>query len=154
MVRRWDEVQCDLHPDRAGVFWDLLLYVPTVGFLLLWGLKFWYGGGDDAWMGYGLMFLGFFFLMVGGGRVLRRLLLHPKAPVSMDIDRERIRLIMKNGDAMALVKDIRFFTDHAGKSFGLTGMDNKGAKCQYVFHRQQFNDDDYKAIEKALERYK
>lgn len=154
MAKPWDELQCRLQPDRAGVLWDLVLYVPTVGFLLLWGLKLWYAGDDQAWMGYGLMFLGFFFLMVGGGRVMRRLLIHPTAPVALDINRERIRLILKNGNVKALVKDIRFFTDHAGKSFGLTGTDNQGAKCQYVFHRKQFDEETFQAVEKALERYK
>jgi len=154
MARNWQEVQCELQPDKAGVLWDLVLYVPTVGFLLLWGVKLWYGGDDQVAIGYGLMFLGFFFLMVGGGRVMRRLLIHPKAPVSMDINKERIRLKLKNGTVTALVKDIRFFSDHAGKSFGLTGVDNHGAKCQHVFHRKQFDEDTFKAIEKALERYK
>ncbi len=154
MARNWQEVQCELHPDKTGVLWDLVLYVPTVGFLLLWGLKLWYGDGDQVMVGYGLMFLGFFFLMVGGGRVMRRMLIHPKTPVALDINRERIRLKMKNGTVKALVKDIRYFSDHAGKSFGLTGMDNQGAKCQFVFHRKQFDEQAYKDIAKALEIYK
>jgi len=154
MARNWQEVQCELHPDTSGVLWDLVLYVPTVGFLLLWGIKLWYGNGDQVAVGYGLMFLGFFFLMVGGGRVMRRLLIHPKAPVALDINRDRIRLKMKNGTVKSLVKDIRYFSDHAGKSFGLTGMDNQGAKCQFVFHRKQFDEQVYRDIAKALEIYK
>ncbi len=154
MARDWQEVQCTLHPDSKGVIWDLALYVPTVGFLLLWGLKLWYGNGDQVMVGYGLMFLGFFFLMVGGGRVMRRLLIHPKAPVALDINRDRIRLKMKNDTATALVRDIRYFSDHAGKSFGLTGMDNQGAKQQFVFHRKQFLEEDFQAVTKALEKYK
>jgi len=154
MARNWQEVQCDLHADKQGVAWDLVLYVPTVGFLLLWGVKLWYGDGDQVAVGYGLMFLGSFFLMVGGGRVLRRLLIHPKAAVSMDINRERIRMKLKNGTTQSLVKDIRYFPDHAGKSFGLTGMDQDGAKQQYVFHCKQFDDEAYKAIAKALDLYK
>jgi len=154
MAKRWDEVQCELHPDKAGVIWDLVLYVPTVGFLLLWGLKLWYAADDQAWMGYGLMFLGFFFLMVGGTRVMRRLLFHPASPVALDINRERIRLTLKNGDVIALVKGIRFFTDYAGKSFGLTGTDNQGAERQFVFHRMQFDEAVYGDVVKALEIYK
>ena len=25
MAKRWEEVQCELHADKAGVLWDLLL---------------------------------------------------------------------------------------------------------------------------------
>jgi len=154
MAKRWEEVQCQLQPDRSGVIWDLVLYVPTVGFLLLWGLKFWYGNEDQAWIGYGLMFLGFFFLMVGGGRIMRRLLLLPGAPVSIDINKERIRMRLKSGDTIALVREVRFFSDYAQKSFALTGLDNKGAKRQFIFHRKQFDEEAYQRITKALERYK
>jgi len=154
MAKNWQEVQCSLHPDSSGVLWDLALYVPTVGFLILTGLKFWYPHGEDEWMGYLLMFLGFFFLMVGGGRVLRRLLILPSAPVALDVDRERVRMNLKSGDVITLIKDIRFFADHAGKSFGLTGMDIQGGKQQLVFHRKQFLEDDYQAVIKALEKYK
>jgi len=154
MARNWHEVQCDLHPDKSGVIWDLVLYVPTVGFLLLWGIKLWYGNGDQVMVGYGLMFLGFFFLMVGGGRVMRRLLIHPKAPVALDINQDRIRLKLKNGTTTSLQRDIRFFPDHAGKSFGLTGMDHEGARQQYVFHCHQFDKQVYEQIAKALDIYK
>jgi len=154
MAKDWQEVQCELQPDSKGVIWDLALYVPTVGILLLWGLQLWFDEGDKHWVGYALMFLGFFFLMVGGGRVLRRLLILPSAPVALDINRERVRLSLKGGDAVSLIKDIRFFADHAGKSFGLTGMGSKGAKLQFVFHRNQFQAEDYEAVTKALEKYK
>ncbi|MDQ6988043.1 MAG: hypothetical protein Q9M25_09590 [Mariprofundaceae bacterium] len=154
MARNWQEVQCELHADKAGVIWDLVLYVPTVGFLLLWGLKMWYAGGDQLVIGYGLMFLGSFFFMVGGGRVMRRLLLHPKAAVALDINRQRVKMKLKSGLSESLMKDIRFFPDHAGKSFGLTGMDATGIKRQYVFHRKQFNEDDFMDVVKALDKYK
>jgi len=109
MARNWQEVQCNLHADSQGVIWDLVLYVPTVGFLMLTGLKFWYPHGEEEWLGYLLMFLGFFFLMVGGGRIFRRLLILPSAPVALDVNRERVRMKLKSGDAISLVKDIRFF---------------------------------------------
>jgi len=153
VARRWDEMVCVLHPDRAGTLWDLLLYVPTVGFLLLWGVKMWYGGDDQAYIGYGLMFLGFFFLMVGSNRVMRRLLLMPKSPVSIDVNRERVRMKLKNGDTTSLLKDVRFFADYAGKSFALTGVDTVGIKQQFVFHRKQFNEEEMVLLLKALERY-
>jgi len=150
----WQEVQCELHPDKAGVLWDLVLYVPTVGFLILWGLKLWYAGDDQQWVGYALMFLGFFFLMVGGGRVMRRLLIHPNAPVLLDINRQRVKMRLKSGQSAVLIKNLRFFSDKAGKSFGLTGMDASGTKRQYVFHRNQFSEDAFMAVIKALDRYK
>ncbi len=154
MAKSWQEVQCELHPDSSGVIWDLALYVPTVGFLIITGLKFWYPHDDDEWIGYLLMFLGFFFLMVGGGRILRRLLILPSAPVSLDINRERIRMKLKGGDTISLVRDIRFFADHADKSFAVTGMDNNGGKQQFIFHRKQFDENDYQAVKKALEKYR
>ncbi|OIO70006.1 MAG: hypothetical protein CO186_02315 [Zetaproteobacteria bacterium CG_4_9_14_3_um_filter_49_83] len=154
MAKRWEEVQCELHADKAGVLWDLLLYVPTVGFLLLMGVRLWYAHGDDEIVGQVLMFLGFFFLMVGGARVMRRLLVMPSSPIALDINRERIRLKQKNGQMLNLLKDIRFFADHAGKSFGLTGSDEYGVKKQFVFHRNQFNEADFDSVIKSLERYK
>lgn len=153
MAKSWREAQCNLMPDYKGLMWDALLYVPTVAFLLLWGLKMWYSP-DDQLIGYGLMFLGFFFLMVGGGRMLRRMLLMPTVPVALDVNKERIAMRLKNGEQGLLMRDIRFFSDHAGKSFGLTGINERGAKQQYVFHKGQFTEADYAALTKALEVYK
>ncbi|MDX8414045.1 MAG: hypothetical protein R8J85_08160 [Mariprofundales bacterium] len=154
MARRWDEITCNLHPDRSGTLWDLVLYVPTVGFLLLWGVKLWYGGDDQVYIGYGLMFLGFFFLIVGSNRVLRRLLLTPKSPVSIDVNKDRVRMKLKNNDTTSLLKDVRFFSDYAGKSFALTGVDGMGMKQQFVFHHKQFVAEEVEPLLKALERYK
>ncbi len=153
MAKSWREVKCELHPDKTGIIWDLVLYVPTVLFLILWGLKVWYGT-DDQWMGQGLMFLGFFFLLVGGGRIFRRLLLLPSVPVALDVCKEQITFRLKNGNRRLLMKDLRFFADKAGKSFGLTGTDEVGSKQQYVFHKGQFSPDDFAAVTKALEFYK
>jgi len=154
MAKRWEEVQCTLHADKTGVIWDLALYVPTVGFLLLWGLKLWFGGTEDQnAMAYGLMFLGFFFLMAGSNRIGKRLLLLPGAPIALDINRERVKLTLKGGNQITLIKDLRYFSDMAGKSFGLTGMDQNGAKQQFVLHHKQFVLEDYERVKKALERY-
>jgi len=156
MARRWDEATAQLHPDSSGVIWDLVLYVPTVGFLLLWGVKMWYVGDDNMWVGYTLMFLGFLFLMNGGSRILKRLLILPSAPVSIDVNGERIRMKLKGGDYVALLRDVRFFTDSnlAQKSFALTGLDNNGTKRQFVFHRKQFDEQEFQQVVKALDRYK
>ena len=144
----------DLHPDKAGIIWDLLLYVPTVAFLIFWGLTLWYGK-DTVGVGYALMFLGFFFLMVGGGRVLRRLQWLPSAPVALEVDADRVRVRLKSGETVSLVKDVRYFPDYAGKSFGLSGTDVTGAKRQFVFHRTQFDGEAaFKQAGEALAPYK
>jgi len=52
------------------------------------------------------------------------------------------------------LKDIRFFADQAGMSFGLSGTDSTGSKRQFVFHRKQFEEDDFMAAVKALDKYK
>jgi len=154
MARKNKSVRAVLHADRAGIIWDMLLYVPTVGFLLFWGLSLWYGS-EQVGVGYALMFLGFFFLMVGGNRVMRRLQLLPSAPVALDVDRERVQISLKGGETVSLVRDVRFFTDYAGKSFGLSGMDTQGAKRQFVLHRSQFDDAGiYEAVTRALEPYR
>lgn len=154
MAKKWEDVQCTLHPDKTGIVWDLILYVPTVMFLLLWGLKLWFSGTEtQGWMAYGLLFLGFFFLIAGGNRIGKRLLLLPSAPVALDITPERIKINLKGGDKVTLIKDLRFFSDMAGKSFGLTGMDNRGAKQQFVLYAKQFNQNEYDKVKKALERY-
>ncbi len=153
MAKSWQEVQCSLQADKVGIIWDLLLYVPTVAFLLLIGLRYWFVG-DNQMLGEVLIFLGFFFLMVGGGRILRRLLLMPSAPVVLDISKERIALKLKNNEQRLLMRDIRFFSDKAEKSFGLTGTDEMGKKQQYVFHKGQFSVDDFNAVTKALAFYK
>jgi len=117
--------------------WDLLLYVPTVLALGSFGLKLWYGG-QQSW-GYLLFFMACFFFIAGANRILGgRLMVLPNAPVSMDVSKKRVLLQLRNGNKIELVKDLRFFSDYAGKSFGLTGLDLSGRKRQYVFHRGQF----------------
>ncbi len=144
----------ELHPDRSGIVWDLLLYVPTVAFLIFWGLTLWYGK-EMAAVGYVLMFLGFFFLMVGGGRVLRRLQWLPSAPVTLEVTGDRVRVRLKSGETVSLVRDVRYFPDYAGKSFGLSGRDTEGSQRQFVFHRAQFGDEAaFKAAAEALAPYK
>jgi len=153
MAKTWREVQCELNADKTGVIWDLILYVPTVGFLLLIGLRYWYSA-ESEWMGQGLMFLGFFFFMVAANRIARRLLLLPSSPIGLDICKEHIAMVLKNGEKRLLMRDIRFFPDKAGKSFGLTGMDEHGSKQQYVFHKGQFDAESFEKVCKALSFYK
>lgn len=128
----------ELGQDRQGVIWDALMYVPTVGGLGAGAFIFWYD--QNQGLAYLLFFLSCFFFYQGLHRVLGRLLLLPQSPVLLDVSKLRVLLKLRNGETIELVKDVRYFSDHAGKSFGLTGMDLAGAKRQYVFHKGQFAD--------------
>ena len=128
-----------LSPDRKGVIWDAMMYVPTVAGLGTGAAIFWYDKNQG--LAYLLFFLACFFFYQGVHRVLGRMLVLPQSPVSLEISKQRVSLSMKNGESIELIKNVRYFSDHAGKSFGLTGMDMMGAKRQYVFHKGQFADE-------------
>lgn len=138
-----------LSPDRKGITLDILLYVPTVSGLGIGASVFWYG--QNHGLAYLLFFLACFFFYQGLHRVLGRLMLLPKSPVMLDVSRQRVNLKLRNGETVELVKNVRYFSDHAGKSFGLAGMDMMGVKRQYVFHKGQFTSEDaYKNVGGAL----
>jgi hypothetical protein len=122
--------------DRRGVIWDALLYIPTVGALLLIALKLWYGP-NQVWS-YVLVFLGSFFFIVGLNRVLSRMLVLPSSPVAIEIDKQGVYLDLRGSQRVTLIKDVRFYPDFSGKSFGLSGMDLSGKRYQYVFHKGQY----------------
>lgn len=128
----------ELMQDRKGVTWDALMYVPTVLGLGTGAVMFWYDQNQN--LSYLLFFLSCFFFYQGVHRVLGRLMMLPQSPVSLDVSKQRVSMMLKNGETIELVKNLRYYSDHAGKSFGLTGMDMMGAKRQYVFHRGQFVD--------------
>jgi len=128
----------ELTQDRKGVTWDALMYVPTVLGLGVGASVFWYGENQN--LSYLLFFLSCFFFYQGVHRILGRLMLLPKSPVVLDVSKQRVLMKLRNGETIELIKNLRYFSDHAGKSFGLTGMDMMGAKRQYVFHRGQFVD--------------
>lgn len=133
--------EINLIRDHQGLIWDLLLYVPTVFALGTIGVSLYYGGNQP--FGYLVSFLACFFFFVGVNRVLgTRLMLLPTSPVALDVRKKSVSLRLRNGERIELVKDLRFFSDFAGKSFGLTGMDLTGKKRQFVFHRGQFAADD------------
>lgn len=144
----------DFKQDRRGMTWDLILYVPTVGALYSIAAKLWYTP-SQSWS-YLLVFLGTFFLLVGANRILKtRLLLLPTAPVGMEIAKNMVRVHLRNGDSVDLVKEVRFFSEIGGKTFALTGMDLSGKKQQYVFHGGQFHDESaYKGAKAYLEVYR
>jgi hypothetical protein len=128
----------ELSKDRKGVTWDAMMYVPTVLGLGTGAVMFWYDKNQG--LAYLLFFLSCFFFYQGVHRVLGRMLVLPRSPVSLDVSKQRVSLKLRNGEAIELIKNVRFFADHAGKSFGLTGMDMMGVKRQYVFHKGQFAD--------------
>ncbi len=124
--------------DKQGIIWDLVMYVPTVGGLGVAAFIFWYQPNQNLAMV--LFFLACFFFYQGLHRVLGRLSLLPNAPIAIEVSRQQISLDLRNNSRVDLVKNVRYFSDYAGKSFGITGMDASGAKRQYVFHKGQFAD--------------
>lgn len=143
----------DLVPDKKGAIWDLLLYVPTVTALALIGIKLWYSP-NQVWA-YLLVFLASFFFIAGANRVAGRLLALPSAPTALDIDKQGVHLTMRNGAGVDLIKDLHFYSDYAGKSFGLSAMDLEGKRRQYVFHKGQFpSEDAFKEATSTLRVYR
>jgi hypothetical protein len=139
----------ELEQDRKGISWDILMYVPTVSGLGIGASMFWYD--QNQGLAYLLFFLACFFFYQGIHRVLGRLMLLPKSPVMLDISKQRVLMKLRNGETVELVKNLRYFADHAGKSFGLTGMDMTGVKRQYVFHKGQFaSEEAYKNVGGSL----
>jgi hypothetical protein len=132
--------------------WDLLLYVPTVIALLSMAAKFWYG--DDVNLAYLLAFLASFFAIAGANRILKtRLMLLPTSPVALELGKGSAALTLRNGERIELVGDLRFYTDYAGRSFGLAGLNKSGQRLQYVFHKGQFADvRDYEAIKDVFRK--
>jgi hypothetical protein len=124
--------------DKKGIAWDLLMYIPTVSGLGGFAFVFWYQPNHA--LAYLLFFLACFFFYQGLHRILGRLMLLPNAPVVLDVNKQRVLLELRNGNRVELIKNVRYFSDYAGKSFGLTGLDTSGVKRQYVFHKGQFND--------------
>ena len=122
--------------DRRGVVWDVLLYIPTVTALVLIALKLWYGP-NQMWS-YLLVFLASFFFIVGLNRILSRMMMLPSSPTAIEIDKQGVYLNLRNDRRVSLLKDLRYYPDFSGKSFGLSGMDLSGKRHQYVFHRGQY----------------
>jgi len=116
---------------------------------MLIGLKLWYSG-KEGW-GYLLEFLATFFAFVGGNRIATRLQLTGKSPVKVTVDKHAVLIDLKNGEQVALVKNVKFFSDYAGRSFAVSGIDSRGEKKSYVFHKGQFAiEDEYKSALSAL----
>jgi len=132
-----EKMRFDLVPDRKGMVWDLLLYIPTVVALASIAASFWYG--DDHNMGYLFFFLTCFFFIAGFNRVFKtRLMLLPSAPICIKVGEQSLGLVQRNGTQVDLVKNLRYYADYADKSFGISGLDGAGKQLQFVFHKGQF----------------
>ncbi len=130
-----------LVPDKRGAVWDLILYVPVIILLVLMSLQFWYGG-QYQWVSYLLVFSATYIGLIGFNRVAgSRLMISASSPLDLTLDKKRISVKTKGGDHVELVGEVKFFPDHAGKTFALTGVDMAGKKRQFVFHRGQFEDE-------------
>lgn len=130
-------LQFDLVPDKKGVVWDLMLYIPTVVALGSISASLWYG--DDHNTSYLLFFLTCFFFIAGFNRVMTRMILLPSSPVNLILDGESLITTQKGGAQTVLIKNQKFFSDYAGKSFAMSGIDGTGKSQQFVFHRGQFS---------------
>jgi len=149
-----DVKKYSLIKDRKGLIWDALLYVPTVIALLSIGIKFWYGPNQN-WA-YVLFFMSSFFFIVGANRILSsRLMLLPNSPVGLEVGKSQVSVQLKSERKVDLIKNVKFFPDYAGKSFGLTGMDLAGKRRQFVLHRGQFDSEgEFKDLRALLNIYK
>lgn len=134
--------------------WDLLLYVPTVVALFSIAAQLWFSP-SRPWA-YLLLFLGTYFLLVGANRILKtRLMLLPTAPVGLEVAKDRVRVALRAGSSVEIVKDLKFYSEIGGKTFALTGMDLTGKKQQHIFHVGQFADEGaYKDAKSLLEVYR
>lgn len=127
----------DLVADRNGMWWDLLLYIPTVIALATIAISFW--SSNDQSMGYLFFFLASFFFIAGFNRVFKtRLMLLPSAPVSLLVGDQDLVIVQKDGAQIDLVKNLKLYSDFAGKSFGVSGLNGSGKQMQFVFHKGQF----------------
>lgn len=132
-----ETAQFDLVPDRKGVIWDLLLYIPTVVALASIAASFWYS--DEQNMGYLFFFLTCFFFIAGVNRIFKtRLMLFPTSATTLMVGEQSLILNQKNGVQLNLIKNLRYYPDYAGKSFGISGLDGTGKQLQFVFLKGQF----------------
>lgn len=132
--------------DYHGVFWDALLYVPTVSALSVFAISSWYD--NKVPIAYLLGFLACFFLIAGANRILTtRLMWLPSAPVAIETRPNAADLILKSGEIIKLRQDVKLYRDRSGRSFGMTGVSEQGKRRQFIFHRVQFRQDsDFQAV--------
>lgn len=123
--------------DTRGMMWDLVLYVPTAIALIIVGSRLWFSG--DEGFAYVVVFATTFIILIGFNRIFKtRLMMLPSAPTSLSVSKAGVDLTLKSGVQVQLVKNVRFFSDLAGRSIGLTGIDLSGKSHQHIFHKGQF----------------
>ncbi len=144
-----------LLPDKRGAVWDLVMYVPVVVVLISLALQLWYGGTYKNFA-YVLIFAASFIFFIGANRILSsRLMVLPGAPSSLELEKKSVAVVLKNDERVELVRELRYFPDYAGKSFGLTGVDLSGKKRQFVFHKAQFGEESrFTGVRSRLAIYK
>src|SRR5450759_2522953 len=87
--------------DHQGMYWDALLYVPTVSALSIFALSSWYDNKTSV--AYLLGFLACFFLIAGANRILTtRLMWLPSAPVAIETAPNAADVILKSGEGITL----------------------------------------------------
>lgn len=130
--------------------WDLLLYIPTVTALIAIASNSWYE--QNTYLAYLLFFLASFFLIAGANRILKtRLMLFPTSPVAIEAGPHRAVLLLRNGQRIELLKNIKLYKDFSGRSFGLSGLNGNGQRLQFIFHKGQFAlERDYQAIQNTF----
>lgn len=127
-----------LSQDKKGVYWDLLLYIPTIVALLSVAFQLWFSGNQN--FTYLLVFLTTFVFLIGFNRIFKtRLMLLSSAPVGFAVSKKGVTVKTRGKGDVELSRNVRFFSDFAGKSIALTGMDLEGKRQQFVFHRGQFD---------------
>ena len=139
-----------LKQDRNGMVWDLLLYIPTVTALIAIASNAWYG--ENPYLAYVTFFLASFFLIAGANRILKtRLMLLPTSPVAIEADPHRAVLLLRNGQRIELLKNIKLYKEFSGRTFGLSGLNGAGQRLQFVFHKGQFElERDYQALQNTF----
>ena len=141
----------ELVKDTKGVKWDLLLYIPTLIALVSIASQFWFNGEKN--ITYLLVFMTTMIFLIAFNRIAKtRLMMLPSSAIALDVSHKAVRLEFRSGESIDLVKDVRFFSDTAGKSIGLSGLDGEGRKQQQVFHKGQFGDEGNFSEVKALLR--
>lgn len=148
-----EAMQFEFVKDSKGMMWDLLLYIPTVVALGSIATSFWYNSNNN--MGYLFFFLTCFFVIAGFNRILKtRLMLLPSAPVSLMAGENSLSLVQRNGFRVDLIKNLRYYPDYSGRSFGISGLDGAGKQLQYVIHKGQFADQiQFESAQTILKRY-
>lgn len=147
------DTRFELVQDSKGVLWDLLLYIPTFIILLYYASALWYSNNQP--LTYVLIFASTLIFLIAFNRIAKsRLMLLGSSAIAFAVSKKGVRLELKNGDNIDLVKDVRFFSDMAGRSFAIAGMDAAGKTQKFVFHKGQFTSSAFEDAKAYLRIFK